>query len=819
MGPAEIVTNSPEPQSSIYLDLELSKEPNSESIRLLELAPGDSGKLIATIFCVTSPRERAYDALSYRWGDSERTDSITVNGCLVGITKNLDRALSSLRLPDRPRLLWVDALCINQSDNAEKATQVARMGAIYRHAETVAIFLGMPKARSYHLFDFLERVGEHAATTGDNTEDVITACGMDTVAVLESFVEFCRRDWWTRVWVMQEYYVAAREPRWYIGRRHVGGDRLCREIRALATAAVRVFSPFGQQKDVSARVGVRTIGSFVDMLLKVCDGALMRQHTKPYNTPRLFYAKHGRLATDPRDHIYGARELLEPHFRQVFVPSYHLGTGPLFERLAAWLLLMDGWGDMLWYYPLRPAVENGVALPSWVPDFAQRPPMLVNEREPPKYEADDPKTVHCAIVDRRLYLDGCLLDVIEEVFPLPDGDRWDVLQRVWQLDRIFCSNQRGGAPAPDTEWSDRTLLAWATTMRPTTSPLAPRRRGSVPSVDDGFQQHLKVVEAKALSLMEACKVEATASSESETSEERYSRVSADILASYKEEIRGVGTLHAFLTQQMEGDFASACAFDFDNISSQLDAAFAAPDAARGIESILAAAGPRDVVYADLLRAIEKNSCGGESFRTLVSVVRDAAKRIHGGRNLPVRHHFSDNAEEKIRLIRFHLEEQQAELEKAKLSQAVTSDSAEAREKKERHVLGLERDISDAENALAFATGHENIERRNRIDHAEDWSWERLDEEKAAQFRGREFFCTPSGLCGLASPGVRGIQPGDSVFLIDGLSFPLITRCRGKSTLGVVGCATVRGVELRHTVEEAVLASGIIPGPRQTLTVV
>ncbi|KAK5655811.1 hypothetical protein OQA88_5349 [Cercophora sp. LCS_1] len=157
-----------------------------------------------------------------------------------------------------------------------------------------------------------------------------------------------------------------------------------------------------------------------------------------YSSPRLLFAKHGRLATVHFDYIYGAHELLEPHFRHVFVPDY--GPNPrevsqsladLFAKLAVWLLLVDGWGDMLWYFPFR-LTENykGLLVLSWAPDFSRRPGYLhdeksgtstllsVTEPEPPKYLSDDPKSVKCAIVDRMLHIDGCYLDVVQKVIPI-----------------------------------------------------------------------------------------------------------------------------------------------------------------------------------------------------------------------------------------------------------------------------------------------------------------------------------------------------------------------------------------------------------------
>lgn len=83
-----------------------------------------------------------YDALSYTWGDESRRGTILVDGLPLSITENLHSALVHLRHPRRRRVLWVDALCINQDDAGERDEQVKRMGSIYSRARRVVIWLG-----------------------------------------------------------------------------------------------------------------------------------------------------------------------------------------------------------------------------------------------------------------------------------------------------------------------------------------------------------------------------------------------------------------------------------------------------------------------------------------------------------------------------------------------------------------------------------------------------------------------------------------------------------------------------------------------------
>ncbi|KAK4107637.1 HET-domain-containing protein, partial [Canariomyces notabilis] len=56
---------------------------------------------------------------------------INCNGGVAYIMPNLRDALRQVRLPDRPRRLWVDSICINQANPQEQGRQVSLMGLIY----------------------------------------------------------------------------------------------------------------------------------------------------------------------------------------------------------------------------------------------------------------------------------------------------------------------------------------------------------------------------------------------------------------------------------------------------------------------------------------------------------------------------------------------------------------------------------------------------------------------------------------------------------------------------------------------------------------
>lgn len=103
----------------------------------------------ATIDAILDPTDvrypTRYDALSYVWGENGGDTSICCEGKSIGITKNCDEVLRQLRQHNEDRILWVDAICIDQNSEREKSKQVELMGHIYKLASAVIIWFGPSK--------------------------------------------------------------------------------------------------------------------------------------------------------------------------------------------------------------------------------------------------------------------------------------------------------------------------------------------------------------------------------------------------------------------------------------------------------------------------------------------------------------------------------------------------------------------------------------------------------------------------------------------------------------------------------------------------
>jgi hypothetical protein len=134
-------------------------------------------------------RIHLYEALSYVWGTSETPESIFIEGQELPITTNLHLALRRLRDRVLERIIWVDAIAIDQKNDRERGHQVQLMAKIYSRARCVVIWLG-----------------EFADDSDSALEEIrLVARGdlpvMDDEWIKASFLALLNRQWFRRIWV------------------------------------------------------------------------------------------------------------------------------------------------------------------------------------------------------------------------------------------------------------------------------------------------------------------------------------------------------------------------------------------------------------------------------------------------------------------------------------------------------------------------------------------------------------------------------------------------------------------------------------------
>lgn len=255
------------------------------SIRLLQILPGSRGSPIICQLTYAYLNSGAhYEALSYTWASSEPARRIQLDGRLFPVSGNLWLALERFRRPDHPRSIWVDQICINQSDEMEKSYQVRQMGAVYGQAQEVLIWLG-PASNDASLA--VQAFQAYAAGDPKVTDALRTRHSKPWRAVMK----LMGKPYWNRVWIIQEI-AHARKKTIYYGDHELSWEDFCFLVRDQGAGIVRR----SQAVPASHRhhlVVVRPTPA-VALAQFSRDRALLTQLTQ------FRYA----LQTDPRDKIY-----------------------------------------------------------------------------------------------------------------------------------------------------------------------------------------------------------------------------------------------------------------------------------------------------------------------------------------------------------------------------------------------------------------------------------------------------------------------------------------------------------------------------------
>ena len=182
---------------SSYQYLTLPSE--GEYIRLLCLLPNESEaeplqcKLHNYSLQKSGPRSHRYEALSYVWGNPRETLPIYVDKDQFLVTVNLHAALSRLRDHSFERIIWVDAICIDQNNPEEQGQQVQLMAKIYSNAYCVIVWLGKKAEDTDRALENIQLAADKELTKRPKKE-------INQQAILS----LLRQPWFQRIWVREQ---------------------------------------------------------------------------------------------------------------------------------------------------------------------------------------------------------------------------------------------------------------------------------------------------------------------------------------------------------------------------------------------------------------------------------------------------------------------------------------------------------------------------------------------------------------------------------------------------------------------------------------
>ncbi|KAM0353059.1 hypothetical protein ACHAPU_001947 [Fusarium lateritium] len=399
--PESVEANEP-PGHDIFCTPEnnefLSKVPyhdldnTGREIRLLKVLP-DSGsgfvecELLPGVKLVNAWKK--YRALSYCAGDARNTKPILVNGARCNVFANLHHALTVVRHHWKPRdhqqelLLWVDQICINQANLAERSHQVGFMRDIYRYAKQTFICLSTTRTEGQGLKwlgelwrTMVEEYNIWTQTTGELPREFLRMKSTET-SFMKGLVGFCdvlRSPWWERAWVFQEFIVSSL-PTFLLGNYAISLPDLTGLLPELCTLTLEtLFGPDSICKRHFLRELRRTrhqpsqVREAITVVLRMFLAATEWRKTSDLKL-LLMYTQKSR-ASDSRDKIYSMLGLVYPGYG--IVPNYSAENSPdrLLVETTRRIITFENSLEVLSY--LRHGSsrsDNKAMLPSWVVDW------------------------------------------------------------------------------------------------------------------------------------------------------------------------------------------------------------------------------------------------------------------------------------------------------------------------------------------------------------------------------------------------------------------------------------------------------------------
>ena len=333
-----------------------------------------------------------YVALSYVWGDVSNPKTITLDDkpCLVGSSLHealvrFRRAVAQAVFPPQP--LWVDAICINQADIAERESQVRLMGRIYEQADFVVVDLGRSLATSKTLADFHDFVSQlnerHQPATPESLYDPYVyipfssyelGISPPTEDTTKAILSIFFTKYFTRAWVRQEFTLA-KDAYFMSGELVIGHTSLWNIVQILINW-IDMNGDFAH-----ARIALNGANEYDDTLLQSISQGLMSlfkqravrlENLDSRKKSLLSNIKLARpsIATDLRDKIYSLIGLSSDGEGFLQEINYRESVESVYRQFAR--RFVENGQTMELLYQADSRISPSLPLPSWIPVSAPR---------------------------------------------------------------------------------------------------------------------------------------------------------------------------------------------------------------------------------------------------------------------------------------------------------------------------------------------------------------------------------------------------------------------------------------------------------------
>lgn len=356
-----------------------------------------------------------YMALSYTWGNPHDTCEIFVNGQSFQATKNLERALRAIRGHEVIRAgykLWIDAICIDQNNNAERSWMVKRMQEIYGTALDVIVWLGDEADDSNMALDFINSLSGfwdigHDGQLKNVLRQQLAVCN---VRIWEALSHLTSRRYWNRLWVIQEQIMGTKKMLILCGNRTVHWDDVYHTLYYFNNPSkdriTSIIDQVFEERD-SVSEGLRQGRVYWSWNNVVEIQALRDKQPPPDAMVWTTFSRH-KSANNPRDMIYGLLALIEPSVLARIKPDYDLPVLDVFAAFAKDWISGTNSLEILGHCDAR-------NMPSWSPDWTIPSFRCVCSALEPRYHAsgDSAAEVQFSADGNRLTCKGLKIDTVD----------------------------------------------------------------------------------------------------------------------------------------------------------------------------------------------------------------------------------------------------------------------------------------------------------------------------------------------------------------------------------------------------------------------
>jgi len=351
---------------------------NKQEIRLLTLLPGQFSAEIRVCLDIarfTKDQIPTFEAISYTWGSAENPVSIFIgkssNKTLL-VTQNLAEALPYFRFEDKPRVLWIDAICVDQQNLGERGHQVKRMADIYSRAAKVLIWVGPEAQNSSRALKCVDLIASKVKWDYNTqlllaiTEDVHWADPNTELSLVhEEWIALSHlidRPWFERLWIRQEVTLASEAATLMCGHQTIPWTSVCHAVACL----------WVKHKGRADRAFIEHFQTRLRIIVDLC-------YTKRGMVRDLIASTKHCVCSDPRDKIYALLSLMSAQMACKIEPDYTKSVHEVYRDTVLSTIRTTQFYN-LDILTTVDADEHGQRFSSWIPDVCPNFPYPAQQK-------------------------------------------------------------------------------------------------------------------------------------------------------------------------------------------------------------------------------------------------------------------------------------------------------------------------------------------------------------------------------------------------------------------------------------------------------